>query len=302
MEIRQLHSLSTVVREGSFTAAAKALHMTQPAISLHIKALEKEVGAKLMERDVRGVRLTAAGKVLLEAAETVLATTKEAARRIKEMEAPERGTVVVACGDTVALNLIPPVLHAFRELRPRAEVAIRNHGSRRILDLVMRREADLGIVTRPGWLDPVFWARTLRKEPFRLAIPKDHPLAAEEDVAMSALDRQPVVFLAKPSETRGLIDRGLEHAGVRPTVVMESGNLEVVKAYVADGLGLSILPELAITQADEDRFTLRPMPKSFPQRRLDVVRRKDRLPSLLAGDFLRLLGERFGARAAGADG
>lgn len=295
MELRQLLSLREVVREGSFTAAARCLHMTQPAVSLHIKALEKELGARLMERGVRGVRLTPAGEVLLQAAEVVLAATDDAVRRIREMEAPERGTVFVACGDTVALRLLPPVLRAFRKLRPQAEMAIRNHGSRRILDLVLRREVDLGIVTRPPWLDPALWTRTLLDEPFELALPPGHALADEETVDLTRLAGEPAVFLAKPSETRALIDRGLGDAGARPTMVMESGNLEVVKAYVADGLGISLLPAMGITARDRERMVLKPVPATFPRRRLALVRRKDRVPGLLATDFLRLLAERFGS-------
>lgn len=296
MELRQLLSLREVVREGSFTAAAKSLHMTQPAVSLHIKALEQEVGARLMERDARGVRLTPAGEVLLEAAETALAATDSALRRIRELEAPERGTVVVACGDTVALRLLPPVLQGFRQGFPDAEVAIRNHGTKRILDLVLRGDVDLGIVTRPPWLDPALWTRTLLDEPMWLATPLAHPLAASDadrPLAVEELEGQAAVLLAKPSETRALADRGLRQAGVSVTVVMESGNLEVVKAYVADGMGLTLLPDLAIAKGDRERLALRPLPEDFPRRRLALVRRKDRLPGLLAGELLRLLAERF---------
>jgi DNA-binding transcriptional LysR family regulator len=282
-----------VVREGSFTAAAKILHMTQPAVSSHIKALEAEVGSKLMDRNARGIRLTATGKVMVQAAEVILGTVEDTTRRIREMEAPERGTVMLACGDTVALQLLPPVLAAFRRLRPLAEVAIRNHGSRRIVDLVLRREADLGIVTRGAWLDAALWARTILVEPFWLALPPGHPLAEAKDVTADRLDGEPAVFLARPSETRALVDQGLDEAGVKPVVVMESGNLEVVKAYVHDGMGLSILPDMAITATDRKRMRIHPLPETFPRRRIAVVRRKDRVPSLLATDMLRLLAERF---------
>jgi DNA-binding transcriptional LysR family regulator len=209
------------------------------------------------------------------------------------MEAPERGTVVLACGDTIALHRLPPVLAAFRALRPMAEVVIRNHGSREILDLVLRREADLGIVARPPWLDPALWARTILEEPFWLALPPGHRLTAERGWTLDALQGEPAVFLAKPSETRALIDRGLRQAGVRTQVAMESGNLEVVKAYVAAGMGLTLLPEMAVTSEDRVRLAIRPLPPEFPRRRMAVVRRKDRAPGLLAADMLRLLAEHF---------
>jgi DNA-binding transcriptional LysR family regulator len=298
MEIRQLESFRSVVREGSFTAAAKRLHMTQPAVSLHIKALEEELGARLLERDARGVRLTPAGTALLAATDTALASLAEGVRRIEEIRAPERGTVVLACGDTVALHLLPPVLTAFRRAHAQAEVHVKNHGSQAILDLVLNREADVGIVTRPPWIDPALWSRVVMEDPLCLALPRDHPLAKEEKVALRALDGEPAVLLAKPAETRSLIDRGLRDAGVELTVVMESGNLEVVKAYVAGGLGLAIVPEMALTPADRRRLVVRPLPAGFPARRIAVVRRRDRQPGLLAADLLRLLAEHFRARRA----
>ncbi len=293
MEIRQLQSFREVVREGSFTGAAKTLRMTQPGVSLHVKSLEQEVGARLMERDARGVRLTTAGKVLLEAADVILGAMEDATRRIRELEAPERGSVILACGDTVALYLLPPVLSAFRALRPLAELSIRNHASRRVLDLVMRREADIGIVTRPPWLDPLLWGRTILVERFWLALPPGHALENRPEIVLSDLHGQSAVLLARPAETRALLERTLRDAGVRLNVVMDSGNLEVVKAYVAGGMGLTILPDMVVTESDRERMVIRPLPGGFPQRRLAVVRRKDRHPSLLATDLLRLLAERF---------
>jgi DNA-binding transcriptional LysR family regulator len=295
MEIRQLESFREVVREGSFTAAARKLHMTQPAVSLHIKALEEELGARLLHRDPRGVRLTAEGEALLESADAALASLQEAARRIDEIKAPERGTVVLACGDTVALHLLPPVLTAFRRSHGKAEVHIRNHGSQAILEMVLNREADLGIVTRPPFVDPAIWSRILLEDPMLLALPRKHPLAERERIPLDALHGEPAVLLAKPAETRSLIDRGLRSAGVELTVVMESGNLEVVKTYVAGGLGLSILPRMAVTAADRRRMEVRDLPGSMPARRIAVVRRKDRRPGLLVTDLLKLLAAHFKA-------
>jgi DNA-binding transcriptional LysR family regulator len=297
MEIRQLQSFRAVLREGSFTAAAKKLHMTQPAVSLHIKALEAELGARLLDRDGRGVRLTEAGAALLESADAALAHLQEAARRIAELKAPERGTVVLACGDTVALHLLPPVLTQFRKLHPQAEIHVRNEGSRAILDLLLNREADVGIVTRPPWLDPELWSRILLEDPLVLVLPKKHALTAKKRVTLRDLQGEAAVMLAKPAETRALVDRSLRAAGVDLTVVMESGNLEVVKAYVAGSLGLSIVPEMCLTAPDRRRMEVRSLPGTLPDRRIAVVRRKDRSPGLLTTGLLKLMAEHFAAHS-----
>lgn len=293
MELRQLESFRAVLREGSFTAAAKKLHMTQPAVSLHIKALEEELGARLLDRDGRGVRLTEAGAVLLEAADAALASLQEGARRIREIQAPERGTVVLACGDTVALHLLPPVLTKFGKLHPQADVVVHNHGSKTILDMLINREADLGIVTRPPFVDPELWTRILLEDPLVLALPRKHALASQKRVTLRSLHGQAAVLLAKGAETRSLIDRGLRAEGVELQAVMESGNLEVVKAYVAGGLGLSIVPEMALTAADRRRMVIRALPGKFPTRRIAVARRRDRDPGMLTTDLLKLMAEHF---------
>ena len=272
MELRQLESFREVVRTGSFTAAAKALHMTQPAVSLHVKSLESEFGSRLFDRDARGVRLTETGRLVLEAVERVFAALGEAKRRIAEIEAPDRGTVILACGDTVALHLLPPVLAQFRKAFPLAEVQIINRGSRAVLDTLLRREADLGIVTRPPHLDPRLQARTIRDEPLWLALPKQHRLASDEPLAsLAELDGEDAILLEAGTETRSVIDRALRQGGARLQVVMESGNLEVVKTYVKAGLGLSLIPDLALTKQDHRRLCLRRLPDDVPQR-LRVLR------------------------------
>jgi DNA-binding transcriptional LysR family regulator len=180
-------------------------------------------------------------------------------------------------------------------LRPEAEVVVQNLASQPILDLVLRRQADLGIVTRPPWLDPALWSRTILVEPMRWAAWRKHRLAGKGDAPVSVADLagEAAVVLAKGAETRSLVDRGLRSLGAKVHVVMESGNLEVVKAYVALGLGISFLPEMALTPKDRQRLAVRPMPEGFPQRKIAVVRRKDRTPTLLAMDLLRLLSEHF---------
>jgi DNA-binding transcriptional LysR family regulator len=302
MEIRPLVSFREVVRRGSFTLAARHLRMTQPAVSLHVKALEDEVGARLLERDGRGVRLTPAGKVLLETAEQVLSALDDAVRRIREAESPDRGRVVVACGDTIAIHLLPPVLRAFRKARPRAEVSVRNHGTKEILEMVLAREADIGLVTRPPWTDPALWVRTIREEPLLLAIPRGHPIAAADlPRSLSPLDGVAAVLLAKPSETRSLVERALRQRGVNLAVVMESGNLEVVKAYAAEGAGIAFLPEMAVTKEDRRRLEVRDLPDDFPRRKIAVVRRRDRPPGVLAAELLKFLGEWFRGTDADED-
>ena len=293
MELRQLESFLEVVRTASFTAAARGLHLTQPGVSLHIKALEEETGATLLHRGGKVLRLTPAGNVLLEAADRALGLLEDSKRRIAELTAPERGHVTLACGDTVAMHMLPGVLAAFRARYPQAETRILNHGSQACIERVLTREADLAIVTRPPWLDPALWHRGLLEDSLRLALPKIHKLARTAELDWSALGSYPAVLLAKPAETRSLTERGLRELGVAPRVVMESGNLEVVKRYVAQGIGWSVIPDMALSDADKKSLSIRALPKRFPVRRMVLLRRRDRAPTLLVAEMLKLVAAEF---------
>jgi DNA-binding transcriptional LysR family regulator len=300
MEIHLLRTFREVVRARSFTAAAKRLFLTQPAVSQQVKALETEVGERLLERSGRGVRPTPAGEALLEAADRALSILDDAVRGIREARARGEGTVTIACGDTVALHLLPPVLAEFRAKYPKADVSVRNHPSREVLDLVLGGDADLGVATEPEVLDPALESATLLEEDLVLALPPGHRLSATGASSLRDLDGESAVLLARPAATRAVIDAGLLAASVRLVPAMESGNLEVVKAYVAKGFGLSILPALAVTDDDRSRLAIHPLPGSFPRRRLVVLRRRDRWRSGLARALTTMLAAHTRPRRAAA--
>jgi DNA-binding transcriptional LysR family regulator len=289
MNLDLLRSFREVARTRSFTAAAKNLFLTQPAVSQQVKALETEVGERLLDRSGREVKPTPAGEALLEAADRVFALLDDAVKRAKETRTSDTGTVTVACGDTVALYLLPPVLAEFRERFPKAEVAVRNLNSKGILELVLAGGADVGVATAPPRLDPALESATLLEERLLLALPPGHARAATGVESLADLAGEPAVLLARPSVTRSAIDKGLRDAGVELRTAMESGNLEVVKAYVARGFGLTFLPEMAVTDEDRRRLAVHAVPGSFPKRRLVVVRRRDGWRTRLSLEFTALL-------------
>ena len=178
MELHHLRTFREVVRERSFTAAARKLFLTQPAVSQQIKALETEIGERLLERTGRDVRPTDAGALLLETAEKVLRELDDGTARIREARDQGEGTVVIACGDTTALYLLPPVLAAFRAEFPKADVAVRCHGSPEVLAHVLSGGADLGVATETSDLDPALESGQLLEEDLVLAVPPGHRLHA----------------------------------------------------------------------------------------------------------------------------
>ncbi len=295
MELHHLRTFREVVRERSFTAAARKLFLTQPAVSQQIKALETEIGERLLERSGRDVRTTDAGALLLETAEKVLRELDDGTARIREARDQGEGTVVIACGDTTALYLLPPVLAAFRREFPKAEVAVRCHGSPEVVALVLCGGADLGVATESSDLDPALESGQLLEENLVLAVPPGHRFHATGPAQLSDLEGEDAVLLARPATTRAVIDDGLARAGVKLNPTLESGNFEVVKAYVARGFGISILPALAVTEDDRRKFAIHALPGSFPRRRLMVLRRKDRYRGKLVKRLTVILSEQMKA-------
>lgn len=291
MDLEALRSFYHVARERSFSRAARNLHISQPAMSVRIKQLEKELSERLFDRQRRGVALTEAGAVLLESAEKIFADVEEARVRLRELKQAGGGHVRVGCSDTVSLYLLPPVLKKFRRRFPLAEITIRNAYSADILDLLVRGELDFGIVTRPPGLDRRLEARELFAEPYVLACAKGDPLLRRKQVPLKALEGQPMVALERGTVTRDAVDRALRAAKVRPRIVLETGNVEVQKLYAAGGFGCAILPQSAVADADRRRMETRPLKGAPLERKVAIVVSRDRYLSRASQALLGLVGD-----------
>jgi DNA-binding transcriptional LysR family regulator len=291
VDLEALRSFYHVARERSFSRAARNLHISQPAMSVRIKQLEKELGERLFDRQRRGVALTEAGAVLYESAEKIFADVEEAKVRLQELKQTGGGHVRVGCSDTVSLYLLPPVLRRFRRRFPLAEITIRNAYSADILDLLVRGELDFGIVTQPPGLDRRLEARGILEEPYVLACRKGDALLRRKQVPLSALDGQAMVALEPGTVTRDAIDRALRAAKARPRIVLETGNVEVQKLYAAEGYGCAILPESAVADVDRRRMEVRPLKGAPLKRKVAVVVSRDRYLSRASQALLGLVGE-----------
>lgn len=292
MDLEALRSFYHVARERSFSRAAQLLHVTQPAMSFRIKALEEELGQRLFDRERKGAALTEAGAVLYGSAEKIFSDVQEAMSRLRELKDSGLGRVRLGCSDTVSLYMLPPLLRRFRAKYPAAEILIRNAYSAEILDLLARGELDFGIVTKPAAVDRRLETRVLFEEPYLLACARGDPLARRGAVALRALDGRDMVALERGTVTRDAIDRAFRAAGAEPRVVLETGNIEVQKRYVAIGFGFALLPASALPDADRRRLVTRPLEPGGPDLRRTVVVafRKDRYVPRPAQALLELLG------------
>jgi DNA-binding transcriptional LysR family regulator len=246
MEFDHLKGFYHVAKLGSFTEAAARLYLTQPAISLQIKALEREVGERLFDRIGRSIRLTSAGEALLKQVEELIGKLDEVQRVVDEIKNLDRGRLRLGASDTTSIYFLPELLKSFRKLHPKIELSITSLMSPEVIRKVLDREIDLGIITLPCesraklQLIPLFQHRLV------CIICRDHPLSARKVIDISEMCKEPLILLEQQSVTRKLIDGYFSKADHPLRPIMELSNFEITKRYVAAGLGISLVPEAAV--------------------------------------------------------
>jgi DNA-binding transcriptional LysR family regulator len=237
-----------VVRERGFSAAARALGRSQPAVSQAIAALERELGQPLIARTSGGAAPTHAGRILVAHAERALGELSHARAQIAALGTLGTGALSIGTTDTLACHFLPPVLTTFRRRHPRIELRIETKPSPQIAARVAARELDLGIVTRPL---PTQVGRDATVE--RVASHRDvaivvpsSPLGRRRRIALADLAKQKLLLLDRSTAMRASLDEAFARARLAPEVVMETSSVEVLKRLAALGFGVAIVPEVAV--------------------------------------------------------
>jgi len=260
----RLQLFDAVVRLGGFSATARALDVTQSSVSQTIAALEEDVGEALIDRSVRGLRLTEAGRTLHQHARAVLESLELARAALSELDAAVSGTLSVGTTDTWATHLLPPVLAAFRKAHPRVELRLDNRTSPAIARKVAARELDLGVVSLPlpsgtAAVDALTQVPLVEQRDV-VIFPRKHALTAKTRVSLKELGKHPLVLLDRTTASRAWLERHFAAAGVSTQVAMEMSSLEVLKRLVELGFGVSVVPQLAIAdELERGRVVARPL-------------------------------------------
>lgn len=288
MELHQLRGFVTVARTGSFTRAAEELLLSQPALSLQVKALEKSVGEPLFERQGRRLLLTPAGHVMLKRAEQILGLVQQAGEEVQSLKGLTGGRLVIGTNDSNCLYVLPEPVQLFRTRFPDVELHLTNSHSTQVVAWVAEGQADFGLVTLPV-LNPSIETRPLFRRKDVLVCAPGHPICEQAAVTPEDLVAHPLLLLDRGSVSRGLFDQVLAEVGLLPQIVMEVGSIEVIKRYVEIGLGISIIPRFtAERELREGRLHAIPvdwLPKCF----VGLIQRRGGYLSPAGQMFLELL-------------
>ena len=244
MDLRQLEIIRAIADTGSFTAAGEKLHVSQSAISRQILLLEEELGEPVFHRIGRRIRITPAGESLLQLSHRVFQDLQETVSTISEKRDSLSGTIRLVGGMTVCLYVFPTLLAEVRRVHPHLDLKVTVGSAERSIAMLRSGAGDLGMITLPVEATDLVSVPVLQEELLLITYPA-HPLAKKKSITPADLDRQDFVLFETGSITRRLVEQFFARESVDPEVIMETENVEIIKAMVRSGLGISIIPSQA---------------------------------------------------------
>lgn len=301
MADRRLQVFHAVAKHLSFTKAAEALFMTQPAVTFQIRQLEEHFNARLFDRAHGKISLTPAGVTALEYAERILALSAELDSRLKDMSGLISGPLLIGASTTIADFLLPQVIGRFKANHPGVVPRLFVGNSEAVQDKVGERALDIGFIEGDSHL-PTLGSESICDDELQVVCAPTHALAQVKAVPAPTLAEHAYLSREQGSGTREVIDHYLEKAGLAPVtlnVVMEATSPEALKGLVAAGMGFAIMSRVSITK-EVSLGQLVCVPLSPPLRRqLTVVYPKERIQSKIVKSFVRFAKERLEQPVAG---
>lgn len=287
MDFEQLRTFLEVSRLRSFSRAAEKLSVTQPAISAQIRSLETEVGARLFDRDGGKVTFTAAGRVFEPFAEHVLSCHAHIGVTIAELHRSPRGEISISANEATSLYVLPAVFASFKKQYNRVALKIERADRAGILEGVLNREVDFGVVSLPV-KDARLTIERIHKDEVVLVTGPAHPLVGRESVTIAEALEHPLL-LTKSGRQRDQLDDFFRAEEVQPKVAMEVESSELLKRLIGAGLGMGFLPR-AVVASEVASGTLRlcKVDGLKISRELALVFRKEKILSRAAHAFLEI--------------
>jgi LysR family transcriptional regulator, hydrogen peroxide-inducible genes activator len=288
MEMHQLRYFVAVAQTGSFSRAAEACFVSQPSLSQQIAKLEKSVGQRLLDRLARGVHLTDAGRQLLDSALSILATVDDAERRLKDDANLAGCRLSVGAIPTIAPYLLPILLQRFAKKHPGVEMTIHEDVTRNLIGAVSAGELDLAILALPIDDERVA-SEELWTEPLLLALPRRHRLARKKQITMDELRAERFLLL---TEMHCLGEQVISYCRAhecQPRIACRSAQIATMRALIEQGLGITLLPEMATRRSASKGIVYRRLTGDVPSRTIAAIRHKHRYHSGSGQRFLDVL-------------
>jgi len=295
MEIRQLRAFVAIAESGTFTAGALRVHVTQAAVSMQIRQLEGEVGAKLFIRAPRNVILTEAGERLLERARHILLEHDAALEEIAELAGAKRGRLRIGSASAgVTADILPRLLKEVRKRYPNADVSVTSGTSDSLVQQILAAEVDIAFVSLPVEARGIHTEQLNEDQLVAIASPR-HPQAKQRTVSAYALAGEKLTLGERGGNTRRLLDEFFAQAGVKPNVTMELSRQAAIKRMVEEDMGVGVVPlESVIDEVEKGRLVRWWIEGAQINWQLGLARLSGGYESPLLEGFIRLCHKAFG--------
>ena len=303
LDVKRLRILREVAQRGSFSGAADGLYLSQSAVSQQIATLEREVGMQLLDRTREGPKLTDAGKVLVSHAEAAMARLEEAERELAAIAGLEGGELRLASFPSASATVLTEAVSLFHRRHPKVRLSVSDAEPEESLPRLRAGELDLALSfdypSVPQIEDRDLDRTLILTESMHVALPKTHPLAERQVVPLAELADDEWLTGSRPSTCGEVIFRACRNAGFEPRIGFESDDYHVMQGFIAAGLGLTLLPDLALPTLRDD-LVVRATDPPAPQRRVWAATRAEGARSPATEEMVATLvevGECFAARS-----
>ncbi len=283
MELRELRSFCAAAKLRSISKAADYLGIGQPTVTTHVRALEKELGSVLFDRVKRPIQPTPIGAALAELATPLVEGIDGLAGRISKAE--EEAPVRVASTHDIIPHTLLRVVKAFLSVHPHGHLRIRSSTRTEVLRMVEELEVDIGIVPGPERGDAFDFQGMFRYERV-LITPRGHPLLRTPLTSIEQIARWPLILMGPRTATRVMLETELQRKGLSYEIVVELDSMDMIKRYVALGMGISVGPHLALEPADYEELGIISMATLLPVEQAGVVTLRGKTLSTPAQDFI----------------
>ncbi len=285
MDLGTLDAFIAIAETGSFSSAAERLHLTQPAVSKRIAALEQQLDVRLFDRLGREIGLTESGRALLPRAYQILNVLDDTRRALNNLSGEVSGRLTLATSHHIGLHRLPPLLRAFTRAYPKVALDICFLDSEMAYEEILHGRAELAVITlAPQTAAPVK-AVTVWDDPLDFVAATDHPLAADKKVTLADIARHPAVFPGDNTFTHHIVRRLFEAQRLVPNVAMSTNYLETIKMMVSIGIAWSVLPRTML----DDQVIRLPLREVQLSRRLGYILHTERTLSNAARAFMALM-------------
>jgi len=294
LDVKRLRILREVAARGSFSAAAEALAYTQSAISQQIAALEREAGTVLVERNARGVRLTTAGQALVEHTDAILARLDAAERELEAIAGLRGGRLRVVAFPSAAASIMPLAIAEFRRRHPAVELTLEPREPEEGLQCLKAGECDIAVTVEASCevVEDIQIEKTyLLEDPMFAVLPSEHPLARKPDLKLADLAGESWMqgTIGSCPDARVLL-RACSAAGFEPNVAFQSDDYTAIQGFVASGVGVALVPDLALLAVRDD-IAIRDLGPEAPARHLFAATLRDGYSGPATAAMLEILGD-----------